>query len=128
MGIEVEFNPDLALRAYGTEGRLEEECLPKELVKNCVYPFLKEGQRNYFFHGPIALLETYKGDSVKTLENNLNKLSRPIAAIRILEATHYLDQDRGVMTVGTYRVLDVFDITDPKINFEWMERVNDSSE
>ena len=31
MGIRVEFNPDLALRAFGTQGRLKTECLPKRL-------------------------------------------------------------------------------------------------
>ncbi len=48
MGIQVEFNPDLALRAFGTEGREWEECLPEELIRGEVYLFLKKGQRNYW--------------------------------------------------------------------------------
>ena len=47
MGIQVEFNPDLALRGFGTKGRLEVECLPERLEAGKLCRFLKRGQRNY---------------------------------------------------------------------------------
>ena len=46
MGIEVSFNPDLALRDYSEfekGNRREEECIPKELGAGNVYNFLKKG-------------------------------------------------------------------------------------
>ncbi len=84
MGIQVEFNPDLALRNYSLfeKGkRKEEECLPKKLKMGQVYKFLKKGQRNYYLldDEPIPLIET-QGSQI---------LSKPLAAIRILEATHF---------------------------------------
>ena len=79
MGIIVEFNPNLALREHGTSGRLEEECVPKNLERGGRYRFLKEGQRNYWLEGEIPLRIT---------EGN-QKLSRPIASVVILEATHF---------------------------------------
>lgn len=99
MGIQVEFNPDLALRKFGTEGRKSSECLPEKLEKGRTYPFLKEGQRNYWLDGEIPLLET-KGN---------RELSRPLASITIIEATHFI-QDGKVYTHGFYRVSEVFDI------------------
>ncbi len=115
MGIEVEFNPDLALRDFSLfkEGkRKEEECLPENLVVGEVYNFLKKGQRNYWLHGELALLET-KGNQ---------QLSRPLASIKVIEATHFL-KDNEVWTKGKYEVIEVFDVNNPKIEFEWMERV-----
>ena len=47
MGIQVEFNPDLALREFKTEGRLEEECLPKFLDDGKTHSVLKKGKRKY---------------------------------------------------------------------------------
>jgi len=38
MGIQVEFNPDLALRAYRTENRIKDECLPEKLEAGHEYP------------------------------------------------------------------------------------------
>jgi len=115
MGIEIEFNPDLALRSFQQfkEGqRKQEECLPDKLVAGTIYEFLKKGQRNYWYHGEVALLET-KGNQ---------QLSRPLASIKILEATHFL-KSGNVWTKGKYQVIDVFDISNKKINFEWMVRV-----
>lgn len=111
MGIQVEFNPDLALRKFGTIERKQEECLPEILKKGETYKFLKEGQRNYWLHGQIPLLIT---------EGN-QKLSRPIAAITILESIHFI-KDGKIFTKGTYKVEDVFDINSTKINFEGFER------
>jgi len=110
MGIKVEFNPDLALRAFGTPGRLEEECLPKEFEENKIYSFLKEGQRNYWLEGETPLLET-KGNQ---------NLSRPLASINILEATHFLREGKPY-TKGKYLIREVF--TDNKTHFESYKKI-----
>lgn len=112
MGIKVEFNPDLALRAFGTQNRLKSECLPEKLLIEGMHPFLKEGQRNYWLEGEIPLLET-KGNQI---------LSRPLASIKILEATHLLS-DGKVYTRGIYVIKEVYDINDKKINFEGFAKV-----
>ncbi|MFA5259296.1 MAG: hypothetical protein WC402_04450 [Candidatus Pacearchaeota archaeon] len=111
MGIQVEFNPDLALRKFKTIKRLEAECLPESLEKDGIYPFLKKGQRNYWLHGEIPLKET-KGNQ---------ELSRPIASIRILEATHFLIKGE-LYTKGEYQVIETFDPNDTKSKFEGYER------
>jgi hypothetical protein len=112
MGIPVEFNPDLALRAYKTPNRSEHECLPERLEANRIYNFLKEGQRNYWLNGEIPLLET-KGNE---------QLSRPLASIIILEATHHLLNEKPY-TKGKYHVIEVFDPKDPEIKFEGYRRI-----
>lgn len=111
MGIQVEFNPSLALRAFGTSGRLEAECLPGRLHVGQIGYFLKEGQRNYWLGGEIPLLET-RGN---------HQLSRPIASVRILEATHFL-ADGTVHTRGRYEIVEVYDVNDKTIHFEGMEK------
>ncbi|MBW2963614.1 hypothetical protein KY306_02465 [Candidatus Woesearchaeota archaeon] len=115
MGIQVEFNPDLALRDYSEfekGNRKEEECIPRILEKDKTYNFLKKDHRNFWLMGELALLIT-KGEG---------NLSRPIASIKIIEATHFLI-DNKPYTKGLYKIIDIFDINNPKINFEWMERV-----
>jgi hypothetical protein len=112
MGIQVEFNPDLALRAYGTRGRKEEECLPKKLESGKTHRFLKNGQRNYWLEGEIPLLET-KGNQ---------QLSRPLASITILESTHILI-NKEVYTKGIYRINEVYNINDSSIHFEGMNKI-----
>lgn len=112
MGIQVEFNPDLALRAFGTLGREEEECLPEELKSGGVHAFLKKGQRNYWLEGEIPLLET-KGNQ---------ELSRPLASIVILEATHVL-KNNDVWTKGYYEVGEVYVEGDPRIHFEGFNKL-----
>ncbi|HFC77018.1 MAG TPA: hypothetical protein ENJ27_02210 [Candidatus Moranbacteria bacterium] len=112
MGIQVEFNPDLALRdwSYFKNGeRKKEECIPTDLKIGEVYNFLKKGQRNYYLLNdePIPLIKT-KGNQI---------LSRPFAAIRILEATHF-NQDGEIWTKGKYKVLEIYDINNPEIHFE----------
>lgn len=112
MGIQVEFNPDLALRdiSFFKNGqRKEEECIPMNLEVGKTYNFLKKGQRNYYFldDEPIPLIET-KGNQV---------LSRPLASIKLIEATHF-NLNGEVWTKGKYKVIEVFDISDSKIHFE----------
>ena len=121
MGIQVEFNPDLALRRKDRfPGRLDEECIPEPLEVGRRYNFLKRGQRNYWLEGEVPLLET-RGNQ---------RLSRPLAAIRIIEATHFVRKDPGqkhpqpeVWTKGIYEVVEVFDPSDPTIHFECYARV-----
>ncbi|MBN3037025.1 MAG: hypothetical protein JW834_01125 [Candidatus Diapherotrites archaeon] len=113
MGINVEFNPDLALRDYGefrAGRRKEEECIPDPLEVGKTYAFLKKGFRNYWFFGEIPLLET-EGEG---------RLSRPKASIVLLEATHFL-LDGEAHTKGKYKVVEVFD--DGGIHFEAFDRV-----
>jgi hypothetical protein len=53
MGIQVEFNPDLALRdisEFKKGNRKEEECIPENLEAGKIYPFLKKDQRNYWLN------------------------------------------------------------------------------
>lgn len=113
MGIQVEFNPDLALRdisEFKKGNRKEEECIPENLKIGTIYPFLKRGQRNYWLFGEIPLLQT-KGNGL---------LSRPRASIIILEVTHFL-KNNEIFTKGKYKVVAVFN--DDKIYFEGLDRV-----
>ncbi len=86
MGIQIEFNPDLALRNISEAengNRKIEECIPENLEAGKIYPFLKQDQRNYWLLGEIPLIETRgNGD-----------LSRPKASIVILETTHFVDNN-----------------------------------
>jgi len=111
MGIQAEFNPDLALRAFGTPNRLEEECLPEKLVVGNVHRFQKDGQRIYWFEGEIPLLET-KGNQ---------QLSKPLASIVIREATHLRVSGKTCAT-GLYEIKEVYDTNNPKIHFEGMNK------
>lgn len=110
MGIQVEFNPDLALRDithYKKGERTLEECIPEDLEVGQTYEFLKKGQRNYWLQGETPLLKT---------EGN-QQLSRPLASIVILEATHFLKGDEAY-TRGKYLVKEVFNPDDPTVHFE----------
>ncbi len=113
MGIQVEFNPELALRnisEFKKGNRRPEECIPEDIKEGEIYPFLKRDQRNYWLHGEIPLIETEGGEV----------LSRPKAVIVILEATHFIDN--GILyTKGLYRVNKV--ITDDKIYFEGFDPI-----
>jgi len=115
MGIQIEFNPDLALRENKTPERAEEECLPEKLNVGEVYDFLKQGQRNYFFDGEIPLLIT-KGNQ---------ELSRPIASITILEATHFKRKDGKIWTKRKYQIKEIYDINNKEIHFEGMNKVKE---
>jgi len=114
MGIQVEFNPDLALRniaEFGAGRRKKEECIPHPLEAGKVYPFLKNGQRFYWLHGEIPLLQTQGNE----------KLSRPVASIVIRWAKHYMDRGQ-LFTMGEFEVIEVFE--DKKIYFESYARTN----
>lgn len=114
MGIQVEFNPDLALRNYAefkAGKRKREECIPLKLQKGKTHSFLKKGQRLYWLHGELPLLET-KGNQ---------NLSRPIASVIITEVTHKL-RGKEVWTLGKYRVMEVF--TDSEVHFDGFAKVN----
>lgn len=122
MGIKVEFNPDMALRnisEYKAGRRKIEECIPEKMETGKVFDFLKSGQRLYWLddsefwgNGQLPLCETSGGE----------KLSRPLASIKILEVTHFL-ADSEVWTRGKYEMVEVFDKDDEKINFEACKRV-----
>lgn len=122
MGIDAEFNPDLALRDYSEfekGNRKEEECLPKELKQGKVYPFLKKGQRIYWFSDDPGW---HEGEMPLFRTSGNQKLSRPVASIKMIEAVHFLSEGK-VFTRGKYRVIEIFDENDQKINFEAMKRV-----
>jgi len=115
MGIQVEFNPDLALRNYSefeNGNRKLEECVPRELIVGQIYNFLKKGQRNFWLEGEIPLVET-KGNQ---------ELSRPLASIVILEANHFILGDE-IYTSGKYRAEEVFEKNDKDIHFDGFARV-----
>lgn len=116
MGIQVEFNPDLALRNYSEykEGKRKiEECVPENPEKGKIYDFLKEGQRHYCMICQSPLVETKGG----------GKLSKELAAVRILEVTHFFDENNKVWTKGRYRIEDVFAKDDKRIHFQNCTRV-----
>lgn len=109
----MEYNPDLALRDYSeyTAGRRQrEECVPIKLARGKKYIFLKRGQRNYYLDGEQPLLIT-KGNQI---------LSKPIASIVILEATHFKLKGE-TYTKGVYAVKQVFN--DGKIHFDGFAKV-----
>lgn len=113
MGIQVEFNPDLALRNISEHkkgNRKEAECIPEPLETGKTYSFLKCGQRFYWLHGELPLLET-KGEG---------NLSKPLASIAIEEVTHILI-DGEVWTKGKYTVTEIF--TDTSLHFNGFAKI-----
>lgn len=112
MGIQVEFNPDLALRAFGTSERSIEECLPNEIKPGRAYSFLKEGKRIFWQDGEVPLLET-KGNQ---------NLSRPLASITIKEYTHFMLNGKPY-TKGIYLVNEVYTAEDKSVHFEGMNKI-----
>ncbi|MBI4896146.1 MAG: hypothetical protein HY832_01215 [Candidatus Aenigmarchaeota archaeon] len=116
MGIQTEYNPDLALRnsdEFKKGNRKKEECIPESIKVGQIYEFLKRGQRNFWIEGEIPLLET-KGNQ---------QLSKPLASIIILEATHFI-LNGAPWTKGTYKVVEVFDTNDDRIHFNGFSKVN----
>ena len=116
MGIQTEYNPDLALRNFDEfkkGNRKQEECIPENIQAGQIYIFLKKGQRNYWLEGEIPLLET-KGNQ---------QLSMPLASIIIVEATHFL-LNNVPYTKGKFKVIEIFDRTDTEIHFNGFAKVN----
>jgi hypothetical protein len=119
MGIQVEFNPDLALREFNTQDRTIEECLPEKLEQGKTYNFLKKGQRLFW----ISDDEEWKRGQIPLYKTKGNgKFSRPIASVKIIEVTHFLKKGE-VWTKGKYKVVSVFGTNNPKINFEGCKRI-----
>lgn len=122
MGIITEFSPELALKNISQfkEGKKkQEECIPENMKAGKIYDFLKKGQRVYWFNddpfwggGQQPLAET-SGDG---------RTSRPVASIKMIEATHFLDNGE-LCTKGKYKVIKIFDINDKKIHFESCRRI-----
>lgn len=113
MGIQVEFNPDLALRNIAEHRhslRKAEECIPDALEIGKEYEFLKKGQRFYWLHGELPLLET----------NGNGNLSLPLASIIITEVTHTV-VEKEVWTRGKYQVKEIF--SDGEIGFNGFAKV-----
>ena len=122
MGIQVEFNPDLCLRAYEEfekGAREKEECVPRELIVGEEYVFLKKGMRLFWLTNDEKWL---KGEMPLVITKGEGDLSRPMASIKMMLFTHFLKGDE-VYTRGRYRVVEVFDINSDKINFESYKRV-----
>jgi len=113
MGIQIEFNPDLALRdisEFKSGNRKIEECIPETLEEGQIYNFLKEGQRCYWLEGELPLLET-KG---------MGNLSKPKASIIILEATHYKENGKNY-TKGKYKLIKI--IKEGEIYFNGINKI-----
>ena len=113
MGIQVEFNPDLALRnweQFKAWNCRKEECIPEKLEVGGEYEFLKRGQRLYWLEGEVPLVET-KGNQI---------LSKPKASVMILEVRHLVEEGK-LCTRGRYKVVDVF--TDDKIHFDCFSKI-----
>jgi len=122
MGIQIEFSPELALRdisEFKKGKRKREECIPEKMQKGKVYNFLKNGQRVYWLNdekfwsgGEMPLVKT----------DGTGKVSRPVASIKMLEVTHSIVKGK-IFTKGKYKVKDIFDLNNPKINFESCKRI-----
>jgi len=113
MGIQVEFNPDLALRnilEFKAGNRKIEECIPDTLEEGKTFNFLKEGQRFYWLEGELPLLET-KG---------MGELSKPKASIVILETTHAREGGK-TCTRGKYKVIKI--ISEGEIYFNGINKI-----
>lgn len=115
MGMQVEFNAELALRnisEFNAGRRKIDECIPEKLEKGKTYDFLKEGQRNYWLLGEVPLIET-KGNM---------QLSRPLASVKIIEAMHFLSEGKP-FTKGKYLVMEAFDPKDARAHFDGFFRI-----
>ena len=121
MGIQVEFTPDLALRniaEFKKGNRKKEECIPENIKEGEVYNFLKKGQRLFWLSddeewskGELPLCET-KGEG---------KFSKPLASVKILEATHFLE-NREIWTKGKYKIIELF--KDNRVRFNCFKKIN----
>lgn len=102
MGILVEFSPELALRdSIKFPKRKKEECIPTDLQVGKIYDFLKKGQRIYWLNE-----DEYwnKGEMPLVVTFGEEKTSKPIASIKILEVTHFI-QEKEIWTKGKYKII-----------------------
>ena len=82
-----------------------------------VYDFLKKGQRLFY----LSDSKFYDGGQIPLCKTAGNaELSDPVASIKILEATHFLDNEE-IWTKGKYEVIEIFN--DEKIHFNWMKKI-----
>ncbi len=73
-------------------------------------------------HNPnLALRDISEFKKGKETKGN-RQLSRPIASVIILEATHFLLNGESC-TKGKYKTVEVFDKDNSKIQFEGFERI-----
>ncbi|MDO8444004.1 MAG: hypothetical protein Q7S80_00670 [bacterium] len=116
MGIPIEFNPDLALRniaEFKSGKRKKEECVPDNLEVGQEYDFFKKEQRCYWLTGAVPLIETSSVGGT---------FSSPLASIRIMEATHFLE-DGVVCTKGKYKILKLIDKDEGrKLPYDFFQR------
>jgi hypothetical protein len=112
MGIQVEFNLYLTLRANNSRNRHAEECLPSDLESGMYVRFRKKGQRIYRIDREIPLLKT----------DGNGKLSNPIASVLIEKPTHELI-NKEIWTTGHYRIMQLYSPSDSNIHSESNERI-----
>jgi hypothetical protein len=90
----ITYNSDLALRpASRSKTARTGEHLPEELLLGGVYPFIKNGHRNFQIGSLITLLEIHQGEV----------LFRFRAQVRITEASFIIENGQS-HTIGKYRV------------------------
>lgn len=99
MWIQIEFNPDLALRdisEYHKWNKKIEECIPENLEVGKIYSFLKKDQRVYRLLGELPLIQTQWWGI----------LSKPKANVIILEITHFME-NKELWTRWKYKVTEI---------------------
>lgn len=95
MGLELEVNSALALRAWGTEGRSREETVPEKLTLEGFYDFKKLGYRVYPLKKTLPLVIT-EGDC------NFIKI---VGLVEIRRLTVEPGFDNKIITTGTFKFL-----------------------
>lgn len=121
MGITTETHFELALYPYGVKERRPDECLPERLECKKEYSFLHREQGIYFLMLEVPLIT----------RNNGGGLSRPIASVKIREATHFVSDEinsREIWTRGIYEIIEVYDPVNKEIHFEGMQKAKKKGE
>ncbi|MBR9704242.1 hypothetical protein GOV12_02430 [Candidatus Pacearchaeota archaeon] len=122
MGIEIIYNPDLALRdyeEYEKGNRKVEECIPKNLEVGKTYEFLKSNQRVYWLNSSE---EWNNGEMPLVITKGNEIVSRPVASIKMIEFTHFIINGK-TFTKGIYMVIEIFDKDDTRVKFECFKRI-----
>ncbi len=106
MGLQVEFNSELALRAPEAQTPSEHERIPKELIRSTRHQFVKSGHRVF----PL-------GKSIDLLVTDGTTRSKPIGRVRIVEYSVTSDRtylsaigrkSDKVVTRGLYVIEEVY--------------------